>query len=156
MDCNQQGCSNAVCPAMGKPNHGNIKVHSYKEQRYYCAACGQTFSAARDTIFYRLRTNRQDFIEAVGMLAEHCSLRGIARVKGVKPDTVLHWLEIAGAQAATVRAQLVQNLRLTQVQVDELWTFVKKSHDTSRRLRAPLAWATIGSGQRSRCQVGCA
>ena len=53
------------------------------------------------------------------MLAERNSLRGIARVKGVKPDTVLHWLEIAGAQAAAVSDRLIHNLHLTQAQIDE-------------------------------------
>lgn len=156
MDANHLVCGNYDCPDRGKTNHGNIKVHSYKERRYYCITCGQTFSAARDTIFYRLHTNRQDFIEAVGMLAERCSLRGIARVKRVKPDTVLHWLEIAGAQAATVNAQQIQNLRLTQVQIDELWTFVKKNRGTSQRPKPVQAWVTIGSGRRSRCRAGCA
>lgn len=156
MDCNQQHCANDACPDMGKARQGNIKVYSYKERRYYCITCGQTFSAARGSIFYRLHTTRQDFIEAVGMLAERCSVRGVARIKRVKPDTVLHWLEVAGYQAATVSATLVHDLRLTQVQVDELWTFVKKSHGTSQRLKPSLAWATIGSGRRSRCPIGCA
>lgn len=139
MDCNQQCCANDDCSDVGKTQHGNIKVYSYQERRYYCTTCGQTFSASRDTIFYHLHTNRQDFIEAVGLLAERCSLQGIARVKAVKPDTVLHWLEIAGAHAAAVTLRMVRNLHLTQVQIDELWTFVKKSPSTSRRRKPSLA-----------------
>lgn len=135
MDCNQQCCDNNGCPDVGKTHRGNIKVYSYKERRYYCITCGQTFSASCGSTFYRLHTDRQDFIEAVGMLAERCSLRGIARVKAVKPDTVLHWLEIAGAQAAAVSSKLIQHLHLTQVQIDELWTFVKKSRATCKRTK---------------------
>ncbi len=117
MDTSQQQCANHNCPDVGKINHGNIKVYSYQEQRYYCTRCGQRFRASHGTVFYKLRTPRQDFIEAVGLLAERCSLRGIARVKAVKPDTVLRWLDNAGYQAATVSGQVIQNLHLSQVQI---------------------------------------
>ena len=135
MDTNQQHCPNSDCSDLGKVNHGNIKVYSYKEQRYYCTTCGQRFRASHHTVFYKLRTARQDFIEAVGMLAERNSLRSIARIKQAKLDTVLHWLDIAGQQATTVSSRLIRNLHLTQVQIDELRTFVKKSRATSKRMK---------------------
>ena len=65
--------------------------YCHKDRRYYCVICGKTFSESRASLFYHLRTPRRDVLEAIGMLAERNSLRGIARVKGVKPDTVLHW-----------------------------------------------------------------
>jgi hypothetical protein len=82
------------------------------------------------------------------MLAERNSLRGIARVKGVKPDTVLHWLEIAGKQAVTVSNQLIHNLPLSQAQIDELWTFVKKSPAPLAHTKRQQAREIIGSGRR--------
>ena len=82
------------------------------------------------------------------MLAERNSVRGIARVKGVKPDTVLHWLEIAGKQAVTVSNQLIHNLPLSQAQIDELWTFVKKSPATLAHTKRQQAREIIGSGRR--------
>jgi transposase-like protein len=156
MDPTQQYCDNDECPDRGKISQGNIKVYSYQERRYYCISCGRTFSASRDQIFYRLHTPRQDFIEAVGLLAERCSLRGIARVKGVKPDTVLHWLDLAGQQATTVSHELIRHLHLTQVQIDELWTFVKKSRATSRKVKSSPGWVTIGSGPRLPYLRACA
>lgn len=150
MDAKQQCCANYECPDMGETNRGNIKVLSYKEQRYYCMTCGQTFSASRGTTFYRLHTDRQDFVEAVGLLAERCSLRGIARVKRIKPETALRWLEIAGAQAAAVSGELIHDLHLTQVQIDELWTFVKKSHGTSQWMKSSQEWVITGYGPLSR------
>jgi transposase-like protein len=119
MEPDQQFCINGDCPNFGKSGTGTIKVYSYKERRYYCVTCGKTFSESRASLFYHLRTPRRDVLEAVGMLAERNSLRGIARVKGVKPDTVLHWLEIAGAQAAAVCDRLIHNFHLTQAQIDE-------------------------------------
>ena len=118
MKPDQQSCANRACPDFGKSGTDNIKVYSHKERRYYCLSCGKTFSESRASVFYHLRTHRQDFLEAISMLAERNGLRGIARVKGVKPDTVLHWLEIAGKQAVTVSNQLIHNLHLSQAQID--------------------------------------
>ena len=116
MEPDQQSCINSACPAFGKPEPGTIRVYSYQERRYYCVVCGKTFSESRASLFYHLRTPRRDVLEAIGMLAERNSLRGIARVKGVKPDTVLHWLEIAGAQAAAVSDRLIHNLEAVRKQ----------------------------------------
>jgi transposase-like protein len=113
MKPDQQSCANRACPDFGKSGTDNIKVYSHKERRHYCLSCGKTFSESRASVFYHLRTHRQDFLEAISMLAERNSVRGIARVKGVKPDTVLHWLEIAGKQAVTVSNQLIHNLHLS-------------------------------------------
>ena len=153
MHSNQPYGPNSDCAEVGQINTGNVKVYSHQQQRYYCTTCGQRFRPSRDTVFYRLRTPRQDFIEAVGMLAERCSLRAIARIKHAKLGTVLHWLDIAGTQAATVTQQLVQHLHLTQVQIDELWTVVKKSRATSKRASRAQASATTGCGQPARCRA---
>jgi len=132
-----------------------MKVYSYKERRYYCATCGKPFRESRASPFYHLRTPRRDVLEAIGMLAERQSLRGIARVKGVKPDTVLHWLEIAGAQAAAVSNRLIHNLHLTQAQIDELWTFVKKNLGTSAWTTRQQTRGIIGFGPQWPCPVAC-
>jgi transposase-like protein len=148
MKPDQQSCANRACPDFGKSGTDNIKVYSHKERRYYCLSCGKTFSESRASVFYHLRTHRQDFLEAISMLAERNSVRGIARVKGVKPDTVLHWLEIAGKQAVTVSNQLIHNLPLSQAQIDELWSFVKKSPATLAHTKRHQAREIIGSGRR--------
>src|SRR4029453_3523057 len=148
MKPDQQSCINSACPAFGKLEPGTIRVYSYQERRYYCVVCGKTFSESRASLFYHLRTPHRDVLEAIGILAERNSLRGIARVKGVKPDTVLHWLEIAGAQAAAVSDRLIHNLHLTQAQIDELWTFVKKSLGTSAWTKRQQSRGTIGFGLR--------
>jgi transposase-like protein len=156
MEPDQQSCINSACPAFGKSETDTIRVYSCKERRYYCVVCGKTFSESRASLFYHLRTPRRDVLEAIGMLAERNSLRGIARVKGVKPDTVLHGLEIAGAQAAAVSDHLIHNLHLTQAQIDELWTFVKKSLGTSIGTKSQQGKGTTGFGPRWPYPVACA
>jgi hypothetical protein len=45
----------------------------------------------------------------------------------IKLDTVRRWLASAALHCEQVSEMLLQDLKLSQVQVDELWTFVKKN-----------------------------
>jgi hypothetical protein len=69
-------------------------------------------------------------LDAVAMLVERNSLRAICRIKHCKLQTLLHWLDLAGQQAAAVSKHFIRGLHLTQAQIDELWTFVKKNKST--------------------------
>ena len=69
------------------------------------------------------------------MLAERNSLRSIARIKQAKLDTVLHGWTLLANKSLLLAAGLFGTCILTQVQIDELWTFVKKSRATSKRMK---------------------
>jgi hypothetical protein len=61
------------------------------------------------------------------LLAEGLGLRGTSRVLEIKLDTVRRWLAKATLHCEQVNDMLLRDLKLSQVQVDELWTFVKKN-----------------------------
>lgn len=52
-------------------------------------------------------------------VSERNRLRAVARLRQLSPNRILHWLDLAGRQAAAVRAELIRELPLTQVQIDE-------------------------------------
>ena len=154
MELQQQWCANARCPDFGKIGAGNIRVFSFTERRYYCTTCLHTFSADKGTLFETLRSAPSVVTDAVALLNERNSLRAIERLKHHSPNRLLHWLDLAGHHAATVSAYFIQDLHLTQVQIDELWTFVKKNKNTFARM-IHLMLAICGSGVRWHCPVGC-
>ena len=39
-------CPNEHCPARGQTGHGNIGIHSRKEQRFICHECDKTSAPA--------------------------------------------------------------------------------------------------------------
>jgi transposase-like protein len=131
MDTQGQWCDCRLCPDGGKVNAGNIRVLSYIERRFYCATCGRTFSADHGTFFASLRSARAEVLETLALLVERNSLRAIERTQHHPTDTVLHWLDLAGQHCAGVSQQLIQAIRLNQAQIDELWTFVKKTGTSS-------------------------
>jgi hypothetical protein len=66
--------------------------------------------------------------------------------------SVRNWLQLAGLQGAAVNRHFIRDLHPTQVQVDELWSFVKKNKSICNRVTLPTG-VTPGCGVRSPCQV---
>jgi hypothetical protein len=127
MELERQWCDNIECRDFGKVTAGNIKVFSYAERRYYCTTCRRTFSADRGTFWETIRSPRSVVLESLALLNERNSLRAAGRLKQRSPNRLLGWWGLAGPHSAVVSAVVIHDLHLTQVQVDELWTFVKKT-----------------------------
>jgi len=147
MKAKKQFCPNQACAYHGQMGKGNIVIFSRKQKRYQCNHCSKTFTASKNTIFYRLRTKRQKVLQAIHLLLEGNGVRAAARVLGIKPNTLQNWFRRACQHAEAVNHYLMKDIGLTQAQVDELWTFVKKSKSgsTPRRMIRTRS-VTLGSG----------
>jgi 2-phospho-L-lactate transferase len=55
------------------------------------------------------------------------SIRGTARAMGADKDSVALWLKRAGEHCEEVTEYLLRDLNLSQVQIDEIWTFIKRT-----------------------------
>jgi IS1 family transposase len=129
-------CPHEGCLAYGRlgddPIHDIVgcgtytTAHGEVRQMYQCNVCRQPFSETAGTPFFGLKTPIQTVCIALQELAEGLGIRAVARIHGVKPDTVLEWLKKAGQHCEMLSAYMMQDLNVTQVQLDELWTFVHK------------------------------
>jgi transposase-like protein len=135
MDTSQFYCPNEECPDYGKRGKGNIvRNRRYGKQRTQllkCKTCGKSFSENRGTLFFNLRTPKEEVVNALKTLVERGSLRGTARVTGHKKDTIASWQKRAGEHADALREYLLHDLHLDHLEVDELYTFVEKKRRTS-------------------------
>ena len=121
MDPTTTFCPNRNCPARGQTGQGNIGIHSQKEQRFICHECHKTFSARKDTVFYRLRTSAETVVIIVTLLAHGCPVHAIVAAFGFDERTRADWWARSGRQGQAVHAYLVEQPRdLGQVQADEL------------------------------------
>jgi IS1 family transposase len=129
-------CPEEGCQAYGRlgddPLHDIVgfgtytTVHGEKRQMYKCNVCGKLFSETAGTPFFGLKTPTKTVCIALQELAEGLGVRAVARIHGVKPDTVLEWLKKAGQHCQMLSEYMMRELNVTQVQLDELWTFVHK------------------------------
>ena len=123
MDPQRQFCHNPDCSARGQVGQGNITIHSQKEQRYRCTACGRTFTATMGTPFYRLRTAVDVVTLVLTLLCHGCPLQAIVAAFGFDERTVAQWQARGGHHCRHVHGHLVQQgqVDLGHVQADELW-----------------------------------
>jgi len=129
-------CPNEKCSAYGRlgddPLHDIVgcgtytTVHGEVRQMYLCKVCRKLFSETAGTPFFNLKTPTKTVCIALQELAEGLGIRAVARIHGVEPDTVLEWLKRAGQHCEMLSQYMMQELNVTQVQLDELWTFVRK------------------------------
>lgn len=137
-----EACPNSRCSLYGKTARGNIvsngtiKTKQGEDRRkFLCKVCGGSFCSRTATIFYDLRTSEEKVLLALKLLVKGMPLRGIANVLEVKLDTVRHWLKVGAEHSEKVNEMLLKELKVSQVELDALWTFVKKN---SLRQRAIL------------------
>jgi len=77
-----------------------------------------------------METSSDEITRALALLPEKGSIRAVGRVTGHKPDTIIRWIRLAGAHAKEVNKYFLQEMKMTQVQVDEIWAFIKKKRKT--------------------------
>ena len=102
-----------------------------------CQACGTKFSVRYGTVLYRLKTPAHRVGEVLSALAEGLSVGAAVRVFGHGEFTIRTWLTRAGWHATSLHERLFQNLRLRQVQLDELCT------KTRQQLDALWVWLAV-------------
>jgi len=103
-------------------------TQSGKRRLFLCSVCAKTFSETRDTVFFDLRTSEEKVIMVLKMLLVKVALSDIGLVLGVTEETVLEWLRRAAAKAHEIKAYLLRDLPVTQVQLDEMWSFIRRKH----------------------------
>lgn len=133
-------CVSPNCRGYGKfgahPDHHLVGAGSYPtrhngpRQIYRCEWCQQRFSETQGTVFFGLKTPAETVYRALTALAEGVSIRSTARIFGERPQTILLWLRRAGEHSQQVSDYLLRNLHVSQAQLDELWTFVRKKEKT--------------------------
>ena len=129
-----QPCPKPDCTHYRLMNRGNISAistyltQSGKRRIFLCRACKTTFSETRDTVFFDLRTPEEKVMMALKMLLVKVGLSDIGFVLGVTEETVLMWLERAAQKVQEINTHLLRELPVTEVQLDEMWSFIKRKH----------------------------
>ena len=88
--------------------------------------CGRSFGATTGTAVYRLETSVAEVAQALLVVLRRGSLLAAEEVTGHKYETIGQWLRQAAAHAEALTEVLVHVVHLTEVEVDEFWSFVRQ------------------------------
>ena len=153
-------CPNEQCKDYGLRGQGNIAVRGkYGKNKsrdlLYCRTCGKRFAATRSSALFGLHLSPETIRQIIHHAAEGVGVRATARLLDMDKDTVNRVILRAGEHCARVLSDLLTSLELTEAQLDELWTFVKKRTVMAAPKTANFSTDENGSGRPSTLPRAC-
>lgn len=124
-------CPNEQCNDYGLRQKGNIAIRGKygkdnNRDLLYCKTCGKRYAATQASALFGLHLSDESIRQIIHHTAEGVGVRATARLLELDKDTVNRVILRAGEHCANVLSELLRSLKLTEAQLDELWTFVKK------------------------------
>lgn len=132
-----QFCTNKKCRSFEKQGN-NIGIKSRKNRQVYCKTCKSSWVITKDTFFYHLKTPVKEVLEALKLLSEGMGVNAIQRTKGVSPETIQDWIIKASKHVNEVSSYLKREMSLTQCQIDEFWSFIRKKNQRLQKKKKTL------------------
>ena len=156
VDTSTHFCPNPDCVYRGWVGWGNLRANGHPSGgpwgQLLCVACRRYFLETLGTLLHGKRVSVELIVRVIGCLAEGLGIRGTARVFEVDPNTVLQWLVEAAEQLQAFSQYVLHDVRVTQVQLDELFALlsavktgeVSAQEALTRLSRSPhWVWAAI-------------
>jgi len=133
VETSQHFCPYPDCAYQGWAGWGNLQANGHPSggpwRQWHCTACKGYFQETHGTLFHGKRVAPDLLVWAVGALAEGLGIRAVARVFEVDPNTVLQWLVEAADQLTAFSQYFLHDVRVTQVQLDELYALLRAVKD---------------------------
>jgi IS1 family transposase len=125
VDTSTHFCPNPDCASRGWVGWGTLRAHGHPSggpwRQLLCIVCRGSFLETLGTLFYGKRVAPELIVRVIACLAEGLGIRGTARVFAVDPKTVLQWLVEAAEQLRAFSQHVLPDLRVRQVQLDEVF-----------------------------------
>jgi len=133
VDTSRHFCPYPDCAYQGWVGLGNLCANGHPSggpwRQLHCTSCEGYFLETHGTIFHGKRVSVDLIVHVIGCLAEGLGIRGTARVFEVDPNTVLGWLVEAAEQLRAFSQHFLHDVRVTQVQLDELYALLRAVKD---------------------------
>lgn len=134
-------CPNPECADHERPGGVNLRFQCrYGKQPsqllYRCRTCRHAFSLRKGTPLEGNRIPDEKFITIATSLGEGTGGRRAARVFRVQPKVVYRIAKKLGRHAKRVLEAYLRNVECREVQLDELWSFLRKKEANLSELEA--------------------
>ncbi len=106
------------CQRFGKHRNGL--------QRFRCPKCKHTFTETHTKTLDVMNIPWDKALLAVQLLLEGNSIRSTERISGLDRNTIMRVLVLAGAKCEQVSGEMIRNVPVSEVQADEIWSFIGK------------------------------
>ena len=153
LEIERYACVNEKCPDFGIRGKGNLTPQfSYGRHGRWilrCKTCKARFSETKGTALANLKLAPEVVGQILRVTAEGNGVRPTGRIVGVSKNAVNRVILRVGEHCEKVLQELLCDLGLTEVQLDELWSFIEKKVKPRLLLTRQSAAARLGSGRAS-------
>jgi transposase-like protein/IS1 family transposase len=118
-DCNLE------CQRFGKHRNGL--------RRFRCPNCKRTYTEPHTKTLDAMNIPWDKALLAVRLLLEGNSIRSTERISELNRNTIMRVLVLAGEKAEKVSEEIIRNVPVSDVQCDEIWSFIAKKE---KRIKA--------------------
>jgi IS1 family transposase len=133
VDTSRHFCPNPDCAYRGWVAWGNLRANGHPNggpwRQLLWVACRGYFLETLGTLFHGKRVSVELIVRVIACLGEGLGIRGTARVFEVDPNTVLQWLVEATEQLRAFSRHALHDVRVRQVQLDELFALLSAVKD---------------------------
>lgn len=123
-------CPNEACADHGERGKGNIsKQFQYGKQKrtmLRCKTCKTRFSETKGTPLEGMKLAPEIVGQILRVTAEGNGVRATGRITGVSKNAVNRVILKVGRHCEKVLRDLFFDLNLTELQLDELWSYIEK------------------------------
>lgn len=98
-------------------------------ERFRCNQCRNTFTEPHERPLDEMRLPVAKAEMVLKLMVEGMSIRSIERLTEVHRDTIMRLLVLAGERCEILLGETVQNIRAKDVEVDEVWTYIRKKEN---------------------------
>jgi IS1 family transposase/transposase-like protein len=103
-------------------------------QRYQCSQCRKVFTDARDNTLDGMYLPVEKAEMVLRLLLECNSVSSVVRLTDVHQKTILKLLVLAGEKCERIMGEKIRNVKVRDVELDEIWSFLGKKEKRVRNL----------------------
>jgi hypothetical protein len=133
IDTSRHFCPTPDCAYQGWVGWGNLRANGHPSggpwRQLLWVVCRGYVLETLGTIFHGKRAAGDLIVRVIACLAEGLGIRGTARGFEVDPHTVLPWLVEAAEQLRAFSRHVLHDVRVRQVQLDELFALLSAVQD---------------------------
>jgi IS1 family transposase len=122
--------------------HSTYRTRDGPRRLWQCAACGRCLSERRGTAFFNLKTPEEEVCRSLDAMLRGDTQTSTSQTRRHRRDTLRRWRRRAAPRARAVDSDFVTDLRVTDLELDEQWSFAgrKKAEFADSSERGEAWW----------------
>lgn len=122
-----------ACPKCQSENVKKFGKNRNGSQRFRCDNCKKTFTEEQVKPLGNMRLPVADAVKCLKLLLDGMSIRAVERFMGISRNTIGALILTAGEQCERFLKTRLHNVKVTDLQIDEVWSFVGAKQKTCDR-----------------------